>query len=447
MLDILSNTLDEPSNKERNEMNVKLLYGVLALLVLSSIATANPSSGAAMEFIKSKQLVNGAFDSFSSPQSPAAVLALYAMENSSNLTAGAAYLKSDLENPASYSWGEADIPGFELYAYTKAGNLTEINLTDITERLFGLKGQNGGFKGYFQCVANCSDPDWQNQVWVPVEDAISTSAALMGLVSANSINDSQKNETIQYLQSLRNLDGSYNLTNDLELGSLWSLAPDIYAQTAFVVWSLEIAGQPESDVAPSLAFLQNGAQNNFSDANRTYAAAVTSIVLTAYNYTNSSIKALDNLQCAQREDGGFRDSGRFGSDSNVLDTAFAILAIGNYTFPSNCTSNSTDSTITPPSQTYQNPGGSSYSGGGWIPPTNQTNITTPTNQTNATTPKPSETVENQSSETIPATGPPITENKSVATGLFFAGDMNLVLGAAAFAILIIVFIVSKRVLK
>lgn len=440
-------------------MNIKLLKGVLVLLVLSSIATANPSSGAAMEFIKSKQLANGAFDLFSSPQSPAAVLALYSMENSSNLTAGAAYLKSDLENPASYSWGEADIPGFELYAYLRAGNSSGINLTDVTGRLFGLRGQNGGFKGYSHCVANCSDPDWQNQVWTAVEDAISTSAVLMGLVSANSMNDSWKNETAQYLQSLRNLDGSYNLTRDLELGSLWSLAPDIYAQTAFVVWGLEIAGQPKSNVATSLAFLQNGAQNNFSNANRTYAAAVTSIVLAAYNHTNGSIKALDNLQCAQREDGGFRDSGRFGGDSNVLDTAFAILAIGNHTFVTNCTDNSTASNSTdfnsttpaptptpssssPPSQS----GGSSYSGGGWIPPTNQTNITTPANQTNATTPKPSETVKNQSLVTIPAANPPsIIENKSVVTGSFFEGNTDLVLGVIALLVLVGAFIVLKKV--
>jgi len=439
-------------------MNIKLPYGVLVLLVLSSIATANPSSGAATEFIKSKQLANGAFDSFSSPQSPAAVLALYSIGGSSNLTAGLAYLKSDLKNPESYSWGEADIPGFELYAYLKAGNSSEINLTDVTGRLFGLRGQNGGFKGYSLCVANCSDPDWQNQVWMPVEDAISTSAALMGLVSANSINDSQKNETIQYLQSLRNPDGSYNLTNELELGNLWSLAPDIYSQTAFIVWALEIAGQPESDVAPSLIFLQNGAQNNFNDTNHTYAAAITSIALAAYNYTDGSVKALDNLQCTQREDGGFRDPGRFGEGSNVLDTAFAILAIGNYTFPTNCTynstaSNSTDSnstnstsTVTPSPQTYQNSGGSSYSGGGWIPPTNQTNITTPANQTNATTPKPSETVKNQSSGTAPATNQTeIIENKSVATGLFFAGNMNWVLGAIALLILIVLLLVLKKV--
>jgi len=422
-------------------MNIKLLEGVFVLLILSSIAIANPSSGTAMEFIKNKQLANGAFDFYSSPQSAAAVLALYSIGDSSNLTSGLVYLKYDLENLESYSWGEADIPGFELYTYLKVGNSSEINLTDITERLFDLKGPNGGFRGYFQCIANCSD--WQN--WVAVEDAISTSAALMGLISANSMNDSQKDETIQYLQSLRNSDGSYNLTSDLEFSSLWSLAPDIYAQTAFVVLGLEIACQPESDVAPSLAFLQDGAQNNFNDTNRTYAAAITSIVLAAYNYTDSSIKALDNLQFAQREDGGFRDSGRFNESSNVLDTAFAILAIGNHTFLTNCIYNSTDSTITPPSQTYQSPGGSSYSGGGWIPPTNQTNITTPANQTNATTPGPSETVKNQSSGTAPATNQsPVIENKSVATGSFFAGDMNLVFGAAALVILIIVFIVSKK---
>ncbi len=431
-------------------MNIRLLEGGFVLLVLLPIVTANPGSSAAIEFIKNKQLANGAFDSFSSPQSPAAVLALYSVENSSNLTTGLAYLKSDLENPGSYSWGEADIPGFELYAYSKAGDLGGIDLANVTERLFGLSGQNGGFKGYFQCVANCSDSDWQNQVWVGVEDAISTSAALMGLVSTNSINDSQKNEAIQYLQSLQNLDGSYNLTSDLQLGSLWSLAPDIYAQTAFVVWGLEIASVPESEVAASLAFLQDGAQNNFSDSNRTYAAAITSITLAAYNHTDGSIKALDNLQCAQREDGGFRDSGRFSNDSNVLDTAFAILAIGNYTFPADCVSNSTTSNSTDSNSTSPTPpttsspsqgGGSSYSSGGWMPPANKTNITTTTNQANATV----AVTKNQSSETVPITNPPIIENKSVVTGSFFAGNMNLVLGAVVLLILVGAFIVLKKV--
>jgi hypothetical protein len=269
----------------------------------------------------------------------------------------------------------------------------------------------------------------------------------MGLVSADSMNDSQKNEAIQYLQSLRNLDGSYNLTNDLELGSFWSLAPDIYAQTAFVVWGLEIAGQPESEMVASLAFLQDGAQNNFNDTNRTYAAAITSIVLAAYNYTNGSIKALDNLQCTQREDGGFRDSGRFGEDSNVLDTAFAILAIGNYTFLTDCTYNSTDSnstdsnpttpTPTPSSSSPSQSGGSSYIGGG-------SNESQQVKNTSLPTPAPT-AIKNQSSITIPATSPPpIIENKSVVTGSFFARNMDLVLGVIALLILVGAFIVLKK---
>ncbi|MFH1258012.1 MAG: prenyltransferase/squalene oxidase repeat-containing protein [Candidatus Micrarchaeota archaeon] len=307
----------------------------------------------ALEFIKAKQLPNGAFDSFSSPHSPSAVLALHAFEaDSPNLTNGLAFLKSDLEDDNSYAWGEADLIGLSLYAYARAGNLSDLNPTGIIPRLIAMQGENGGFKGYSQCLENCSDPDWTVQVWGATEDSISTSAALMGLIASGYIDETLKNSSLLYLASLKNSDGSYNLTHEIKLGSFWSLAPDAYSQTAFVLWALNKAGKTEADVVDSLAYLETAVQMNFNDRNRTYAAALASIAFATYNRTNSSIYSLENLRCSQNSDGGFRDSSRMATGSNVMDTAFALLAIGN-NMALNCSSsgmgNSTNSSNSTPS--------------------------------------------------------------------------------------------------
>ncbi len=313
---------------------------ILAIIMISVMAGAASAvnTNYASQFIKSRQLADGSFDAFSSPQSAPAILALYFHEgNSSNVSAGIEWLKTDLQSDTSYSWSEADIPGLNLYAYSLVANLSDINKTEISQRLLDLRGEDGGFKGYSQCIQNCSDPDWTKQVWAAGEDAVSTSAALMGLIASDAINESDKNRSINYLLQLRNPDGSYNLTNSTIIGNFWALGPDIYSQTAFVILGLKTAQVDEIITTSSLEFLRSAASIKFNDTNRTFAASITSLVFSAYNDSNYSKLSLENLKCAQNPDGGFRDPSRFGESSNVLDTAFAMLAINSSTLDSNCT--------------------------------------------------------------------------------------------------------------
>lgn len=376
---------------------------VAAMLVLAAdLAHAEMNYSQATGFLESVQLEDGSFDAFSSPNSAAAVLALNLTDpGSSNFSAGAGWLRADLENAASYSWSEADIPGLNLYAYSAAGNLTALNLSDVKSRLLALQGGNGGFRGYSQCVENCSDPDWTKQVWMAVEDSLSTSASLMGLAASCELDSATKNPALDYLISLQNEDGSFNLTNDTGYNQLMGLGPDPHSQTAFVLLGMRMAGKEAEDLSAPLDYLRNASLENFSNANNTFAAAMALLAFHAFNETNSTTRISEYLSTLQNPDGGFRDGARFGEGSNVLDTAAAILAAFNFTFsppscvnstvgdPSPSPSPSPSASPTPspspsPSPTDEpTPTPQSYTGGNYVYSNSPTPTPTPT-------PEPSE---------------------------------------------------------
>ena len=366
---------------------MKRILGIIGamLLVFSSQALADANLTLASEFLKGRQLSGGSFDSFSSPNSAAAVFALHRLEgNSSNVSAGLQYLKADLENPASYSWSEADIPGLNLYVYSKLAGADSLNLSDVALRLVSMQGSGGGFIGYSQCVENCTDDDWANDLWLPSEDAISTSMAILGLDAAHSLNDSVRNGSVNFLLRMRNADGSFNLTNDTVLGNFWALGPDIYSQTGFALLALHEARFGGIEINGSLEFLRGAAAAKFgNNTNATFSPVVTAYVLAAFNDTNSSLLALSNLPCLQNPDGGFRDPLRYGESSNVLDTALAMLALGRHyngsavcesdiPAPSPSPSASPSPSISPAPTGTPTPvpqqSGSSYSSNNYFPP-------------------------------------------------------------------------------
>ncbi|MEK6954907.1 MAG: hypothetical protein AABX01_07890 [Candidatus Micrarchaeota archaeon] len=308
------------------------LVSIIIFGLASGLVNADANLTLAADFLKGRQLADGSFDPFSSPNSAAAAMALFAFEgNSTNVSAALQYLKSDLENPASYSWAEADIPGISLFTYALFGNMSGLNISDVSGRLISMQGIGGGFKGYSQCVENCKDPDWAKQVWAPSEDSISTAMALLGLNAAGALNETIKNESANFLISLKNSDGSFNLTNSVIVGDFWSLGPDIYSQTGFVTLALKEIGYDEADLLGPLAFLRNSTASNFNNnSNATFAPAIVSYVLFLFGDTNNSLIAAQNLRCLQNPDGGYRDTLRFGAGSNALDTAFAIMAMKNH---------------------------------------------------------------------------------------------------------------------
>ncbi|MFH1751057.1 MAG: hypothetical protein ABH863_05235 [Candidatus Micrarchaeota archaeon] len=301
-------------------------FTILLLALIGSGQAYNQTL--ALEFILGMQNGGGAFDSFSSPNSGAAVLALHQLGiNNSNLSSGIEWLKSDLEDGSSYSWGEADIPGLNLYAYSNAGNVSELNLSDVASRLLAMRGESGGFMGYSTCIENCSNPDWTRQVWAAAEDSISTSLAAMGLEAANASNNTIRNETIGYLLSLQNENGSFNLTSSILIGNLWSLGPGIESQTAWVLLALNAMGYYGPQTLAAIDFLSSAINGAFNDSNNTFAPAIVSIAFDSYSLEGLSVASANAISCLQNPDGGFRDPSRFGEGSNVLDTAFAVIAL------------------------------------------------------------------------------------------------------------------------
>ncbi len=314
-----------------------VLFALFAFISMAEAAADVPSMA---EFIRANQQPNGAFDPYSSPQTAMGILALHSYEgNSQTVIDALGWAKQDLESNDSYSWAEADIPGLNLYAYSIAGDINQIDLGAITGRLLAMQGNGGGFKGYSQCIENCTESDWTLQVWAAGEDSISTSAALLGLVGIGGIDEGMKTSALNSLLSLRNSDGSFNLTNTTTIGTFWSLGPDMYSQTAFVILGMEAAGASENEISSSLDFLRDGAASRFGGNQSIFAAALSSLAFAAYGDTDYSILSLENIKCSQNPDGGYGDASRMAGGSNVLDTAAALLAAVNSTANLACPEN------------------------------------------------------------------------------------------------------------
>jgi prenyltransferase beta subunit len=288
----------------------------------ASAVLSDPTS-AALNWLITHQQSNGSYGSCTEPQTAPAAYALWIRDQESSIVSlSYSWLKNQMDNSTTWFWAgggcslaEADAPGEILYSFAKSQNLPLLNLSFVVSKLLSFQQSNGGFKGYLNSA---------NQ---QVTSTVDTALALLGLTDGKLIPGSNEQSAINYLFSMQNLDGSFNLTDTVKSDALYSLGPEPISITALVTLALRDASLPQNDphVASAMSYLSGAASMNFSG--HVYAAALSTLVFASNCLSSYSSKAVNFIISQQSPDGGFRDVIRFSTGSNALDTGWAAIAL------------------------------------------------------------------------------------------------------------------------
>ncbi len=294
----------------------KFFFSLFVSIFLVSAAVSAFNETAALSFLKTQQSADGYFDLWFPPHTAMATIALSDFEgNSSSAYNASQWMVSDLQNSASWSWAEADIPGTEIYALALAGNADASALSGAYAQLLSMQANSGGFIGWWTAEGT-------------LEDVASTAWSVLGLNAANALPASNASNAKNFLLSLQNADGSFKLASSIENNSLSALAPDKESATAIALLALHALGENSSqqNVSLALSFLKNSTESCFGNQNHSYSAAVAALAFNAFNENAFASKALNYLKTLQAEDGSFLDGQRFAGSSAALDTGIALHA-------------------------------------------------------------------------------------------------------------------------
>jgi hypothetical protein len=116
--------------------------------------------------------------------------------------------------------------------------------------------------------------------------------ALLGLVSSNLIPAQNQTLAIQYLLTLQNPDGSFNLTSTKSYDPIYSLGPDQVSITALTLLALKSDGftMDKPPVSKALKFLSKAALADFcGNGHDVYSAALSTLVFSAYDQTYDAV--------------------------------------------------------------------------------------------------------------------------------------------------------------
>ena len=310
-------------------MTTILLLSLCLLVEFNLLQTAealgqNDAISVAINWLMLHQQSDGSYGSFTEPQTAPAAYAMWIrLQDSTKVVLSYNWLKNQLQNSTTWFWGgggnlaEADIPGEILYTFSQSQNLHMLNLLPgVTTNLTKFQQTNGGFLGYFDTASNKQ-----------VTSSVDTAMALLGLVSSNSIPATKEQSAVNYLLSLQNPDGSFNLTKTLRSNSLYSLGPEPISITALVTLALKEASisPRNSTIISALNYLIASASANFSG--HVYAAALSLLVFSGFSDTSEATVADSFILQQQNSDGGFRDTVRSSTGSNALDTGWAATAL------------------------------------------------------------------------------------------------------------------------
>jgi prenyltransferase beta subunit len=296
----------------------------VSLLQSAEALSQSDSISAAINWLMLHQQSDGSYGSFTEPQTaPAAYGMWIRFQDATKVLLSYNWLKNQLQNSSTWFWGgggniaEADIPGEILYTFSQSQNLHMLNLlSGVTANLTKFQQANGGFLGYFDTAANKQ-----------VTSSVDTAMALLGLVSSNSIPAAKEQSAVNYLLSLQNSDGSFNLTKTLRSNSLYSLGPEPISITALAILALKQASLSisNSTISSALNYLVASGSSNFGG--HVYAAALSLLVFSELSITGE-VTIADNFLLQQQDaDGGFRDIIRSSTGSNALDTGWAVVAL------------------------------------------------------------------------------------------------------------------------
>lgn len=299
---------------------VLVYFQIIIFLILPQFVTANSNLTVAIDWLKQNQKEDGSYGPWTEHWTSPAMIALYKSEgNSSNVTTGLNWLKTQLEDSSSWfwgAWGETDVPGISLYTFTQTDHISDVDLSNISSDILFFQQMSGGFKGYY-------DSGLGNQV----ESSVDTATALLGLINTNTIPENNKSKALNYLLNLQNLDGSFNLTSTVQSDPLYSQGPEQISLTAMVLLALRNCGLDTSNISVlnGMEYLKTSASNCFD--NHSYAAALSAIVFNRFNELNYELIAINCLKTLQNPDGGFSDRIRTTNISNALDTGWAAVAL------------------------------------------------------------------------------------------------------------------------
>jgi prenyltransferase beta subunit len=294
------------------------------LIQSAEALSQNDSITAAISWLMLHQQSDGSYGSFTEPQTAPAAYAIWIrFQDTAKVLLSYNWLKNQLQNSTTWFWGgggnlaEADIPGEILYTFSHSRNLQLLSrLSGVTTNLTKFQQANGGFLGYFDTPSNKQ-----------VTSSVDTAMALLGLISSNSISAMKEQSAVNYLVSLQNPNGSFNLTKTVQSNSLYSLGPEPIGITALVTLALKEASMSmgNSTIISALTYLVASASSNFGG--HVYAAALSLLVFSGFSDPGSAAIADNFLLQQQNTDGGFRDIIRSSSGSNALDTGWAATAL------------------------------------------------------------------------------------------------------------------------
>jgi PKD repeat protein len=282
-------------------------------------STLSSALNSALSWLAHNQSVSGSYGSYREHWAAVAANALW-LNSSTSATAALSYswLAHQLNSSSAWFWGqygEADVPGTLLFSLDSSSNLALINTTFVADNLLQLQSPGSGFTGYFQGTGS-------------VASSVDTDMALLGLVNAKAIPLSNQISAINYVLSLQNRDGSFNLTSATRFDAFYSLGPDPISITALTLLTLKSTGMSNNDprVSSALAFLNSAASSDFYG--HVYATAISALALKAYDEPANVVAAVTYMLSQQNSDGGFSDRSRSSpSKSNALDTGWVAVAL------------------------------------------------------------------------------------------------------------------------
>ncbi len=276
--------------------------------LISMVPAAESGLNAALQWLSTNQSSDGSYGAYYQHWAGAAAYALW-LNNTQSSKASLTYrwLATQLDDSGNWFWGnygEADVPGASLFSIAASGNLHLLQTAPVASNLFQFQQTNGGFLGYYSTALSAS-----------VATSVDTSESLRGLIAAKAINASSQQSAVNYLFSLQNSDGSFNLTRTRAYDPIYSQGPEPVSITALVLLTLNFL-----TTTSKYSTVEN-------DTNAVYSASLSALAFSAFERNSYAYDATAFILSHQNSDGGFRDSTRSSTGSNALDTAWASIAL------------------------------------------------------------------------------------------------------------------------
>jgi len=272
----------------------------------------------ALAWLSTNESSDGSYGPYFEEQAAAAAYALWLNDSRSHYAASSyAYLSGQLSDSSTWFWGsfgEADVPGEALFSIATTQHLSLVqDLSGVSSRLLQFQQPNGGFEGFYGVPSTSVD----------------TAMALWGLSTAQTMPRENRTAAFDYLLTLQNPDGSFNLTRTVSADPLSSLGPDPISITALVALVLRDSGFTLCNPAilKALGFLTTATLDGFNGPGHVYGASLSTLAFLENYRPHEADSSLAYLTTQQNRDGGFGDVNRSTNGSDALDTGWAAIAL------------------------------------------------------------------------------------------------------------------------